>query len=386
MIASISPSARPTSLKPTTNPTTSPTALTIHRNFSYNGNYFSTLANLNVNGQYVLCQNGYINLPKNWVLAPDNSDSISAIYYNTWSTNTVVVASGVGYKSKSSYGLIVRTKMLSSKFYSYACAPCSCAVMIMYSPKPTYSPVVYSNTSSSRSSSFSPSSSSMDNSALYALIVLIMFPLFYCYGFITYRRRRLNVQQNQVQPTIEQGVTAITEKKPIVGVGNDNNHHGMAVTPQPVMKNNNTNTNTNMQQQPQPQQKPSIVHPQPGYIQLTPQQASQPQVYGHLQPQAYPQVYSPDQQNHHFQPQAYESIQPQSPAYGYAQLEPHQVLGYYAQPQPQPLVYSNGNSSQLQQQPLPQTQVRTYSSRFCSDFSEVIQSHLCIFALIQQAG
>ena len=127
MIASISPSARPASLKPTTILTTSPTAPTIYRNYSYNGKYFSTLANLKVNDLNVLCQNGYIKLPKSWVLAPDNSDSISAIYYNTWSTNTVVVASGVGYKSKSSYGLIVRTKMLSSKYLSYACAPCSCA-------------------------------------------------------------------------------------------------------------------------------------------------------------------------------------------------------------------------------------------------------------------
>jgi hypothetical protein len=350
-------------LKPTTIPTISPTEPTIYRNYSYNGKYFSTLANLNVNGLNVLCQDGYIKLPKNWVLAPDNSDSLSAIYYNTWSTNTVVVASGVGYKSKSTYGFMVRTKMLSSKYYSYACAPCSCVVMIMYSPKPSYSPVVYSNSSSS--------SSSMDLSALYALILLIEFPLFYCYGLIADRRRRLNVQQNQVQPTIQQAVTMSTEEQPIVGVCNDNHHHGVAVMQQPIIT---YDSNNNMQRHPQPQQQQPYEHPQPGYIQLTPQSASQPQVFGY----SHPQVYSSDQQHHHLQPQAYGgSIQPQSPAYGYAQLEPQVLGGYCAQLQPQ--VYSNGNSSQLQQQPHPQIQVRTYSSCFCwGSSSEIIR----LFALV----
>ena len=97
---------------------------------------------MNLNDGQSYCQPGYFYLPTGWVLAPDNSDSKSTIFLNTWSTYTVVVASGVGYFSKSSYGSInkANNKWLLSTFssqfgYTYSCYPCNCEILIMYLPR-----------------------------------------------------------------------------------------------------------------------------------------------------------------------------------------------------------------------------------------------------------
>jgi hypothetical protein len=81
-------------------------------------------------------------------LAPDDIDSKYAISFNTWSTSTVVVASGVGYYSAYPAGVINTAYSIwlytsYSAFYgnSYMCASCNCQILIMYSPQ--RSPSVY---------------------------------------------------------------------------------------------------------------------------------------------------------------------------------------------------------------------------------------------------
>ena len=237
---------------------------------------------------YKYCQSSSYNLPNNWVLAPDNSDSRYVIYLKTWSTYAVVVASGVGYYSDSSYyGSIYRTYMLQSYYsyysgYSYACSPCNCQILIMYVPtstirSPTYSPVYYTGDDSSSSSSSS--------SALLWLYALLLVPFFCSFCCAIYHRSRLGarttqIQRIQVQPSIERGVTTNTEgyyAHPSDGDNNDN-----VVQAEPIMIYGNNSS----QQEPQ-QQYPYSLQPQP------PQQDNQPQVYGYGQqpPQSNGNVY-----------------------------------------------------------------------------------------------
>ena len=320
-------------------PTYAPTALPINMNYyTYNGKYYSTLANVYVNSANSFCQYAYFYLPTNWVLAPDTSDSLYAIYYNNWSTTTVVVASGVGYYSKSYYGSINRANMLLSGVYSYGqgysyyCSPCNCEILIMYSPSsPSYSPVVYhDDTYSSTSSSSSYSSSSSAGSPLYSIIVVPVFIFLSCVIFYFRYRQRVRatqqIQQIQVQPPIPQeGLTAGYYGQPPIAGGD--NHYGMVAQVYPIMVYGN---NYNMQQQPQPQQHPySQQSPQPGYIQLPPQQGSwPPQIHGGCGGQSHPQ-----------QQQVYGYGQQQN---GYVYPEP-QVYAYGVPPQVGPKIFFCGD-------------------------------------------
>ena len=291
------------------------------------------MANVNLNLANSYCQSSYYYLPIDWIFAPDNVDSLYAIYYNTWSTTTVVVASGVGYYSKSTFGL--RNTAYSnwlipyyspSYGYSWKCAKCNCEILIMYSPypktlKPSYSPIMFSDPSPSYTSSTSSSSSSSGNSGLYSLVVLPFFLVFFCFTCIYKYRRRvqaMQIQQVQVQPSIPGVInSAGYYEQPTI----DNNNYPVVVQAQ--------YGNSSYMQQPHPQQQP-YGQIQPGYIQLPLQQVNQPLVHGYAQPQ--PQVYGyeqPQMQYGYAQPQL-QAQQPQSHVYSYGNSE--------LQPQPQPQV------------------------------------------------
>eukprot|EP01036_Dinobryon_divergens_P035088 gene35088-45417_t len=328
-IESAIPSAKPT-FRRTTVPTTVPSKYLLPTSINYyiyNGKYYSTLANVNLNNPSNFCQSGYYYyyLPTDWVFAPDDIDSRTAIYLNTWSTNTVVVASGVGYYSKSYFGAknTAYINWLSYSYsysygYSYKCAQCNCEILIMYSPypktlKPSYSPITLYNPSSSKSSS----SSSSRNSGLYSLVGLPFFLAFCCFiSIYKYRHRAqaMQFQRIQVQPSIQPGVVVNSagyyEQPPV-----DNSTYPIMVQAQPIPYGNSSN----MQQQ-------SYSQTQPGYTQLPPQQVNyggyaqtQPQLqYGYAQPQ---------------QPQ--QQPQPQGYSYGNSQIHP--------QPQPQDPQLTSGD-------------------------------------------
>ena len=70
----------------------------------FNGHYYSTLADVPVDGTgYLLCQNTLVALPSGWEIAPDSSDSQAVIAAHTWSTGALLVAGGNNYCGKQ-YG------------------------------------------------------------------------------------------------------------------------------------------------------------------------------------------------------------------------------------------------------------------------------------------
>jgi hypothetical protein len=70
---------------------------------TYNGNVYSTLADVTVDSSGFSTQNGYIALPSGWLLAPDNADSRSVIASHYWPTYGLCTVSGTSYCTPS-YG------------------------------------------------------------------------------------------------------------------------------------------------------------------------------------------------------------------------------------------------------------------------------------------
>ena len=359
-ISSIIPSAIPSIIpttRPTIRPTTMPTLFLIPssiNSYYYYGKYYSTLANVDLNGPSV-CQTNFNYLPKNWVLAPDDTTSRAVIALNTWSTSTVVLASGYGYYSSSGAQNSPYPKWLSYSYsaaygYSYSCAQCNCQILIMYSPqitsKPSYKPVAKSKPSSpTKRSKSSKKKSSGD--PLYTLIIVPVTIAFLVINIVRYRQRLAATTDAQILP-VQVEVKPLNEVNNTTGYyaqptidNNNNNNYGMVAQPQQPM----LYGSSNMQQQ--QQQQPYAYNTQPGYIQMQPQQ----QAANH-QPQSY-NGYGPVHP------------QPQGQGYGYGQPhqpQPHQQgQGYgYGQPHhPEPQGYGN---SQLQ--PQYQNQVRRNSFKF----------------------
>ncbi len=54
-----------------------------------------------MDGTALYCQGGYIALPVNWVVAPDNADTRYVIGAHSWSTSYVVLSNGYGYYTGS---------------------------------------------------------------------------------------------------------------------------------------------------------------------------------------------------------------------------------------------------------------------------------------------
>ena len=204
---SVTPSIQPTFQGPSL--PTIPTLSVIPSSINY---YYSTLANANLNSGTTYCQNTFLYVPTDWILAPDDIDSLSVITLNTWSTTTVVVASGVGYYSKSTFGSINRAysnwlvRYYAAYGFVYSCATCNCEVLIMYSPYPTlepsYAPAICYNPSPSIKST-SQYSSSGRNSWLYSLIFIPVFILITCGRYYLRYRQRVSSSSMPVQHQVQ---------------------------------------------------------------------------------------------------------------------------------------------------------------------------------------
>ena len=74
----------------------------------YDNRIYSTLADVSRTSTGGICQNYYLTLPSDWIIAPDNQDSKSAIWNDNWSTHYVLTSSGTYYgtlqNGGSSYG------------------------------------------------------------------------------------------------------------------------------------------------------------------------------------------------------------------------------------------------------------------------------------------
>ena len=90
------PTAAPTS-KPTTAPTSGITTI------AYNGNVYSTVANVPIGGSSLLCQSTWLAMPLGWAIAPDNADTVALSKLYSFSTHVIVVESGVGYCTTQLY-------------------------------------------------------------------------------------------------------------------------------------------------------------------------------------------------------------------------------------------------------------------------------------------
>ena len=125
------------SSEPTPEPTLQPASQPLERiNYvQYNGNYYSTLADVAVDSSQLLCQTDYITLPDNWVIAPDNADSIAVIAAHYWSTHCVVVVSGTSYcglqYGSGSGGSCGSGLLLSQGGAQYAVSSCTRQILIM---------------------------------------------------------------------------------------------------------------------------------------------------------------------------------------------------------------------------------------------------------------
>ena len=65
---------------------------------AYKGNYYSTLADVPVDGSYnPQCQNYYITLPYGWVIASYDSNSSAVISSHLWGTGCLALANGNSY-------------------------------------------------------------------------------------------------------------------------------------------------------------------------------------------------------------------------------------------------------------------------------------------------
>ncbi len=109
---------------------------------SYNGRSYSLLSNLPVDGTTLYCQSNFIELPVNWVVAPDNQDTQFIVGAYRWSTHVVVLANGYGYysanyasegASTSATTLWGSRSLCSSSSSYYPCGNCNQQVKIQSS-------------------------------------------------------------------------------------------------------------------------------------------------------------------------------------------------------------------------------------------------------------
>ena len=99
----------------------------------YHGKYYSTLADVPVDVNQYWCQDNYITLPGNWVIAPDNSDSRAVIGAHYWSASGVVVAGGklyYGLYYGSSAGSYWGSGYLDQSGNQYKVSTCNLQILI----------------------------------------------------------------------------------------------------------------------------------------------------------------------------------------------------------------------------------------------------------------
>jgi hypothetical protein len=107
----------------------------------YNGYTYSTLADVDVMGASVSCQNYLLELPDGWAVAPDDSNSQAVIHLYPWNTHVVVVANGNSYGTSQYVLGLWNAGMLTQSGDFYATRACSLQILIYYhSTTPTESP------------------------------------------------------------------------------------------------------------------------------------------------------------------------------------------------------------------------------------------------------
>jgi hypothetical protein len=104
----------------------------------YNGKTYSTLGDVAITSYSPLfCQSSAIALPSGWTIAPDNADTIKLSQLNPWSTQVIVVSSGVGYRTLTFPPAGVAYGDYQSKYAQsaagYYCTSCNSEIMIVYS-------------------------------------------------------------------------------------------------------------------------------------------------------------------------------------------------------------------------------------------------------------
>ena len=102
---------------------------------SYNGYYYSTLANVYPDGSYSYyygCQYNYLSVPTGWELAPYASDSIAVIKAHQWSTYYVVLGNGYTYFTAASdyAGQFFANSGLNTYGYTYSASFCYSEILI----------------------------------------------------------------------------------------------------------------------------------------------------------------------------------------------------------------------------------------------------------------
>ena len=65
----------------------------------YGNRIYSTLADVSRTAHDYTCQSDFLTLPSDWVIAPDNQNSESAIRNDYWSTSNVLTSSGTTYNT-----------------------------------------------------------------------------------------------------------------------------------------------------------------------------------------------------------------------------------------------------------------------------------------------
>ena len=166
------------------------------------------------------CQRNYEELPQDWILAPDNSNSMNVISLNTWSTKTVIVDSGFGYYSRSSFASLNSGYFLVSNGTALSCAICDCQVLIQYfAPEQFQQPqeptqVVYSSP---------PLKSNQPKYAYLAFLVLLpvlVAGALYYRCVQMHRLRKPQVQPLQIQTvTVEPKDNAVGFHQQVLGAG-----------------------------------------------------------------------------------------------------------------------------------------------------------------------
>eukprot|EP01036_Dinobryon_divergens_P032311 gene32311-41872_t len=248
--------------------------------YSYNGKYYSTLADVSVNSGLRYCQNTYYCLPRDWILAPDDDDSLDVITANSWSTDTVVVAasgsdsrngyySGSGFNNNNLSNWLLASKNTTDLYYCYAynCAKCNCEVLILYSPDPT---------STSTSSKPLLSLLHIGYISVFSFIGLIFGAMYIYAYYIKPRRTQVQAQPDSQPASHEPTVVSngkddhCMEVQPFVDSTNGyvqlqqlpaNEQHHISLEPQPELPGHNNPHHLDGQPQPQ-------VH---GYGQTQPQ-------------------------------------------------------------------------------------------------------------------
>jgi len=68
---------------------------------TYNGAYYSTLADATLTIVSGSCQSSYIALPSTWIIGSNNIDSRTVIAAYEWNTDVVLVSDGLAYGTRT---------------------------------------------------------------------------------------------------------------------------------------------------------------------------------------------------------------------------------------------------------------------------------------------